>query len=230
MTAPRVDRDHLVGCIKELAARYVHKTGRAPRMLITFGGSAMALHGIRATSEDVDLYAPDPKLLSLARDVERETGYTIDLTNKKNLMGDLVIKDIEEDAEVMERVEVLGQEVDIAAISPETLFVIKANTLREKDRDDLFLILPYTSWPKVIARMATLWSQQPSFEAEVMLSNTLSELQMVGERVACLADFEGVPPEIMAQWAPIIERDFPYVTAIQPPPDNDTNSRSGVRL
>jgi hypothetical protein len=215
MTRPdssiQVGCDRLVECIRDMSARYIAKTGNAPRTLILVGGSALAMHGIRETSDDVDLYSPDPVIVKIARDVEAASGFPVDVTMKKNLWGDLNIYDIEEDALVMKQIKVGGHTVDIAALSVETLFVVKANTFREKDRDDLPGILGKTSIERVLERISNLWKKEPTHEIEIAVSNTISELQLASGRMITRDDFIRVDEEIVSEWRETVFQDFPWL-------------------
>ncbi len=179
--APQMDRARTVETLARMAADYRARHGRPPSLLIVVGGSAMVLRGLRERSEDVDLYHPDEDFAPIASDLERRSGLRIDVTHRKNLWGDLVIRDIEHDAEVLERVEIEGFSVDLAAISPQTLFVIKASSLREKDRSDLFLLAPVVTPQNVLARAQGLLEGLEDYLREDILCNLVSELQMVYE-------------------------------------------------
>lgn len=174
-----IDIDGLVKTIISLNHEYISLNGKQPRTLIAVGGSAMALHGIRSVSADIDLYSPEDGFMPIAEQVEAASGLRIDVTSKTVLWGVLDIADIERDAKVIKSAAIDGFSVDIAAISPETLFVIKASTLREKDRDDLPLILPFTSIQAILARADELVPRQNEVVAEDMVMNLISELQLV---------------------------------------------------
>lgn len=174
-----VDRDQLILTINSMVHEYVERHGRSPRTLIAVGGSAMSMHGLRSLSEDIDLYSPDDAFAPIAVEIERASGLRIDVTSKTTLWGILNIHDIEKDAVVKESVIIDGFMVDIAAISPETLFVIKASTMRNKDRDDLPLILLHTSPERIMQRLESLLKSQDDRVAEETLLNVISELQLV---------------------------------------------------
>jgi hypothetical protein len=178
-----LNREDAVCVIQSLYQGYVDHNHRLPRMLIAVGGTAMALHAMRPLSEDIDLYAPEDAFLENAMQLERDTGMRIDVTSKTTLWGDLNVIDIEADAQVKGQVDVVMNgvtfHVDIAAISPETLFVIKASTMREKDRDDLPSILQKTSPNKVFQRADTLLRNMDRYIATEIIRNIISEMQMV---------------------------------------------------
>ena len=178
-----LNREDAVRVIQSLYQDYADRHHRLPRMLIAVGGTAMALQDMRPLSEDIDLYAPEDAFMEFAMQLERDTGMRIDVTGKTTLWGDLNVLDIEADAQVKAQVDIVMDgntfHVDIAAISPETLFVIKASTLREKDRDDLPLILEKTCPQKVFQRADFLLRHVDRWVAEDVLSNLVSEMQLV---------------------------------------------------
>ncbi len=150
-----------------------------PRTIIVVGGTAMSLRRLRDESEDVDIFYPDDAFRTITEDLERRSGFRIDVTSKNNLWGQLEIHDIEHDAQVVESVDI-GFAVDIAAISPETLFVIKSSSMRDKDRSDLGLLMGVTTPAQIMARaeclLITLETRQ---DREEFLGNILSEMQLV---------------------------------------------------
>ena len=187
-----IDHKTAIAIIRELATNYLHVHGSVPSTIIVVGGTAMALRGLRDESEDVDIFHPSDALRVIAEDIEQQSGFRIDVTSKNNLWGELRIRDIEQDAEVVESLEIEGFVVDIAAISPETLFVIKASSMREKDRDDLPLLTAATTQQEVIMRAEYLLNTlETKHMREEFLANIVSEMQ--------LAYLEVAKPEWFAQ-------------------------------
>jgi len=175
-----VDREAAIAIIREIATNYVHSHARSPNTIIVVGGTAMALRRLRDESEDIDIFYPDDALRIIAEDIERRSGFRIDVTSKNNLWGQLRIQDIEQDAEVVESIDIEGFAVDIAAISPETLFVIKASSMREKDRDDLPLLTRVTTQQEIITRAEYLLKTlETRHGQEEFLANIVAEMQLV---------------------------------------------------
>jgi hypothetical protein len=173
------DKARTLECVKMLAQMYIEATQTPPRVLIAVGGTAMVLRGIRRASEDIDLFSIDPPLIALAAQIEKETGIPIDITTQHTLWGELNIYDIEEDAQILENIPILGHTVKIAAISPETLFVVKSASMRIKDREDLPLLITHASPPAIIRRAFQLYkNQEDPYHAEEMFINVLSEIQL----------------------------------------------------
>ncbi|MHB1903762.1 MAG: DUF6036 family nucleotidyltransferase [Ferrimicrobium sp.] len=175
-----IDRNSALRIIGELVESYVRRHHRAPRTIIVIGGTAMAMRRLRERSLDIDIFHPDDAFAEVARELEERSGYRIDVTNRRTLWGEIAVLDIESDAEVMETLEIEGFTVDIAAISPETLFVIKASSMRDKDRADLGAIMTATSPEKVIERAGYLiGSLEYRYLKQEILANILAEMQLV---------------------------------------------------
>lgn len=207
MTSKLLNKDDAIAVITRMTRAYMEQHGRAPRTLIAVGGTAMAMHGLRPLSEDIDLYAAEDAFAPIAESIERQSGIRIDVTSKTTLWGTLNIRDIEADAQVTESVEIDGFRVDIAAISPETLFVIKASTLRTKDRDDLPLIWPSVTIDKLMSRAESLLEKHDEHTANDVLMNLLSEIQVVAlEPVS--AEWFTEAPGLAERFRDQIERDF----------------------
>ena len=189
-----IDRGQAVGIIRELAHRYITTHHRAPRTIIVVGGTAMTMHGLREQSSDVDIFQAEDAFAEVARELEAMSGHKIDVTSDYNLWGELDVYDIESDAEVMETLDIEGFTVDIAAISPETLFVIKASSMRDKDRADLGAIMTATSPEKVMERTQHLLEalDDRHIQQEV-LSCVISEVQLVVVDVVQLEWFSSAP-------------------------------------
>jgi predicted nucleotidyltransferase len=203
------DKERTVECVKMLAEMYYENTGNVPRILVAVGGSAMVLRDLRSTSEDVDVFVLDEELINVARVLEAETGFTVDVTSNRNLWGELDIHDIEDDAEVMKNFDLAGHNVNLSAISAETLFVIKASSLREKDKDDLELLWPYVDPQELMVRVGTLFSNQPDiFYAEEMVVNVLGEMQVLTGEPVQISYFDRVPEELRSAIMPIVEENF----------------------
>ncbi|MHB1287505.1 MAG: hypothetical protein ACYCYP_13315 [Leptospirales bacterium] len=84
-------------------------------------------------------------------------------------------------------------EVQVAALSTETLFVIMSSSMREKERDDLSTIMSHTSPEKIMARFAALWLTQKPRVAREALVNIIGEMQLVLEKTATIDWFGLVP-------------------------------------
>ena len=135
---------------------------------------------LREKSLDIDIFHPDDAFTEIAREMEERSGYRIDVTNRRTLWGEIEVLDIESDAEVMETLEIEGFSVDIAAISVETLFVIKASSMRDKDRADLNTLMTATDPAKVMARAEYLiQSLGYHYLKQEILANLLAEMQLV---------------------------------------------------
>jgi hypothetical protein len=203
------DKERTVDCVKLLAEMYYENTGNVPRILVAVGGSAMVLRDLRSTSEDVDVFVLDEELVQVARLLEDETGYTVDVTANRNLWGELDIYDIEDDAEVMKNIDLAGHVVSLSAISAETLFVIKSSSLREKDKNDLELLMPHVDPKVLMLRVATLFSRQPDpYYAEEMVVNVIGEMQVLTGEPVHEDYFNLIPEDMRMAIMPIVEENF----------------------
>ena len=180
MTPETIDRSQAVEVIRELAQRYVAKHERPPRTIIVVGGTALAMRGLRDQSSDIDIFQDEDAFAEVARELETMSGHKIDVTNDYRLWGGLDVYDIESDAEVMETLDVEGFSVDIAAISVETLFVIKASSMRDKDRADLPAIMAATTPERIMERTQSLvLALDDRYLEEEVLGCVISEIQLV---------------------------------------------------
>lgn len=202
-----MNRDQTIDLIKTMCHHYVARKGSPPRVVIVVGGTAMMLHGLRPQSEDVDLFATETVMETVAAEIEAESGIHIDVASRNTLWGDLRIPDIESDAEIVSQVDLDGTVVDIAAISPATLFVLKAVSLRDKDHADLRNIMPPVTPASVLARMAALWPHQGgrAGEALVNLVDEILVLKRSGVEESWLSD---VPDSVRQQWEPLLAHHF----------------------
>lgn len=219
-----VNRQQAVSLIADMASRYIQVHGSAPRTIIVVGGTAMAMRGLRDESNDVDIFYPDDAFAPIAEDIEKRSGFRIDVTSKTNLWGSLRIHDIEQDAEVLESLEIEGFTIDIAAISPETLFVIKASSMRNKDRDDLPLLVPVVTPQGILYRTSVLLQHTESRSMqEDVLSNILSEMQLAYMDVA-KPEWFSQAPALTRKYGPIIADQFGVnlISTDVPPPEMGT--------
>jgi len=208
MSDEMIDKEMAKKLMLNVVKQYHSATGKIPQVLFVVGGTAMAFHNMREQSEDVDLFFKDLDFEYAVKQVEEETEYRIDVTSEKNLWGDLVIPDIEKDAKVTDFFVFEGHDVQIAAISPETLAVIKASSMREKDRLDIPLILKKTTPEEILARFACLWtSQRPSVAKEALI-NIVGEIQLALREPVSPEWFQKVPTEIQKKWANSLKENF----------------------
>jgi len=125
--------------------------------IIVVGGTALSAHGIRAFTEDVDLYLKDfsdEAVFQLERELKPVYGeqFRLDVTATENLWGAILLRDIAERSPVYQTLEVAGRPFVIKALSVEDLFLLKLSADREKDRQDLPLLAARTTAEALIAR------------------------------------------------------------------------------
>ncbi len=130
-------------------------------LIVLVGGSAMAAHGIRGESRDVDAYSPVVSDEAVAQ-VEAELrmtygdGFRIDLTTVENIWGLIMIRDLARAPRVTQIVSPGGRTHTVRALSIEDLYVLKVASGRRRDNDDLPLIAPRTSADAIVARFNAL--------------------------------------------------------------------------
>ncbi|MBL8787230.1 MAG: nucleotidyl transferase AbiEii/AbiGii toxin family protein [Deltaproteobacteria bacterium] len=146
--------------VKAIVARLIEASAAAGQPLgepiVLVGGSAMAAHGVRDESLDVDLYAPsasDEVVHALEVELAARFGapVRIDVTAGENLWGNILLRDIA-DSPVVAEIDVVGTRHTLRALSLEDLFLLKLNSSRRKDRDDVALLARHLSVERLIPR------------------------------------------------------------------------------
>lgn len=129
--------------------------------IVMVGGTAMAAHNIRKFSYDVDLYArdfSDDVVYQVEQEFKVQFGdsFKIDVTSVENIWGYIMLRDIHHsEPDVVLRSG--NREITIRKLSPEDLFLIKLDTGREKDRDDLFVLYEKTDLNRLVRRFNIIW-------------------------------------------------------------------------
>ncbi len=129
--------------------------------VVMVGGTAMAAHGFRKESYNVDLYAREFSF-EVVHQVEQEfkaeyfEHFRIDVTSVENIWGYIMLRDIQ-DSEPDRRIRVGERSITIRKLSPEDLFLLKLDTEREKDREDLPILYEKTNLNRLAKRFNTLW-------------------------------------------------------------------------
>jgi len=131
------------------------------RVIVLVGGSAMAAHGIRAESLDVDVYTPvvgEQPVAQVEAEFRRRygPGFRLDVTTIENIWGLIMIRDLDEAPPVADIETTPGHTYVVRALSVEDLYVLKVASGRRRDSDDLPLLVPRTSADAIIARFNIL--------------------------------------------------------------------------
>ncbi len=129
--------------------------------IVMVGGTAMTAHDIRKMSYDVDLYIRDfhdDIVYQVEREFKSEYGpnFKIDVTSVENIWGGIMLRDIGQ-SEPDHVMRVGDRDVTIRKLSPEDLFLIKLDTGREKDRNDLAVLYEKTDSDRLIERFNAIW-------------------------------------------------------------------------
>jgi hypothetical protein len=129
--------------------------------IVFLGGSALAAHGLRTGSNDVDVYTPSVGDASIAQ-VETEfrarfgRRFRLDVTTVANIWGIIMIPDLA-DAPLVTMLEApSGRPHFIRALRLEDVYILKAASGRERDPDDLPLVAPKTTWEAIVKRFDQL--------------------------------------------------------------------------
>lgn len=151
-----VNFQQAMACITEVMRRHVVKHGEAPAFVVAVGGTALAAHGIRPLSSDVDYFSPviDEDLVHEVEHELKDTfgrNFKIDATPGENLWGPIIFRDIA-DSEQKTSLEVEGHTIPVRVLSVEDLVLVKLVADRQKDREDLPLLAKRTSPADLIPR------------------------------------------------------------------------------
>lgn len=146
--------------VAEICRRHQERHGHMPQTIVTVGGTALAAHGVRILSEDVDLYLEDIDD-DIIRDVENtyvekfgET-FKIDATLARSIWGRFELMDIAS-SPIKWTIPVGEIDLEIRALDLVTLYCIKAVADREKDRDDRKELSKRVNLEPLLVRATTL--------------------------------------------------------------------------
>lgn len=138
-----------------------------PAFVVLVGGTALAAHGVRDQSKDVDFYAPeiDDGAVTETEQALRERfgpSFKIDATSVENLWGYILVRDISQSPSIGS-LALPGGAVDIKALSLEDLFLLKLAAGRDKDRRDLPALAARVDAERMIRRFGQMarWHGNP---------------------------------------------------------------------
>lgn len=134
---------------------------------VFIGGAAMSLHGLRDT-HDVDAWVPNLK----------NTIKGADLTDSKLAFGEICIGDIHNHYE-----EILMDDIMVKVMDKETIFIVKTDSARAKDIDDLELLAKELT-PESIAKRAGELVKCNNQDYQYCLENLVQEL---GVHYGCIS-------------------------------------------
>ncbi len=153
--------------------------------IVMVGGTAMAAHNIRKLSYDVDLYARDfsDEIVYKAEQKFRlqfGDSFKIDVTSVENIWGCIMLRDIH-NSELDIVIHSGNREITVRKLSPEDLFLIKLDTGREKDRDDLTVLFEKTDMDRLINRFNVIWKWHGNRDSVLGYADSfVSVLQQLG--------------------------------------------------
>jgi len=129
--------------------------------IVMVGGTAMAAHRIRKLSYDVDIYArdfSDDAVHEVEKEFRLQFGHSfkIDVTSVENIWGSIMLRDIHRsEPDIVVRSG--NRDIIIRKLSTEDLFLLKLDTGREKDLDDLSVLYERTNLDKLVRRFNVIW-------------------------------------------------------------------------
>lgn len=177
-----VGQDQLVDVLKDI----IHEATQRGLIrdigeVVLVGGSALCARQIREHSLDIDLYAP-ARLLPLIAEIEEKwkpvfgEDFFIDVSTDEYMFGRIRVKDPASEGSAFS-LDYEGVRFDVRALTPETLFILKAEASREKDIQDLALISKHTSPERILDRFAIMARDNPVYEMRSLASTVLGEIQ-----------------------------------------------------
>jgi len=156
--------------------------------IVMVGGTAMAAHRIRKLSYDVDIYARDFSH-DAVHEVETEFrlqfghSFKIDVTSAENIWGSIMLRDIHhsEPDTVMRSG---NRDLTIQKLNPEDLFLLKLDTGREKDQDDLSVLYERTNSDRLIRRFNVIWKWHGNRDAVLGYADSfVSVMRQLGDHI-----------------------------------------------
>lgn len=206
MTAPlRSDdcRSLIHGAVAELCRACRGAPGGQPSVVVGIGGTAMALHGLRAQSDDVDLYCAGQASARVARGgftTPPPTSITVDVSGSTRLWSDLDFGPIADTEPECASIVVDGTETTLKVLRPETLFIVKANACRDKDLADLQILGPAVDPADVFARLADIWFLNAPGAREEALYKVISAVEETHRWELLPEWFRSVPSDVFEEW------------------------------
>jgi hypothetical protein len=124
--------------------------------IVMVGGTAMTAHRIRKQSFNVDLYArifSDDIIHQVEQEFREQFGsmFKIDVTSTENIWGMIMLRDIHK-SEPDTMIQVGDNQYTIQKLSYEDLFLLKLDSNRKKDQDDLPILYEKTNLDLLIKR------------------------------------------------------------------------------
>lgn len=156
-----VKYEQALECLRKIAEKHINIYGEAPPFMVVVGGTALAAHGLREMSTDVDYYSPEIDetiVMEVEAEMKQRLGdqFKIDATQVETLWGPIMFRDIESKSEDDRTLEVNGHTIPIKKLSLNDLTLIKIVANREKDRADLELLRPQIDADSLIERFNTI--------------------------------------------------------------------------
>ncbi|EWY38094.1 hypothetical protein N825_15560 [Skermanella stibiiresistens SB22] len=155
-----LDLNDALMVLKSVLERISARGGELPKSVVMVGGTALAAHGVRDLSKDVDFYSKNIDE-TIIYEVEKEFRqihgrlFKIDVTSSEAIWGRVILKDLEQSPKFT-TMSVGQQDVEVKMLTVEDLFFLKLGADREKDRRDLPGLVDRTTSDALTARFNQL--------------------------------------------------------------------------
>ncbi len=203
-----IGKDGVLDSITALCRTYRAKRGRNPSILVAIGGTAMSLHGLRDQSSDVDIFSTDRDITRIGQMTQAfvdNEPVTIDITSDRHLWGEIDIFDIDDDAALMNTLVIDGEPVEIRAISPETLLILKVMAGRDKDKSDVEILRDRIAPAAALSRLASLWEHNAASTMAECLERVLDVYADQNQFEIEPEWFADLPWPVLGQWEDALE-------------------------
>ncbi|MFL9611097.1 hypothetical protein ACKF11_13500 [Methylobacillus sp. Pita2] len=156
--------------LQQLSDKVAQYISKGPIDIVLAGGAAMFHHKMRNEIGDFDIYTDD---MALFNAWTREKAPDLDVTTHHNFWGQVTIGDAMKSPIVH-----LDEIVRIRCLAPIDLFIMKADAARERDLEDLALMVPMLDPMDILERMAELKKFNAYGTWYLSTENLLAEIQL----------------------------------------------------
>jgi len=181
-----LDDKAIKNVVQDIFEEAIRRNIELPSCMVLVGGSAMAFNGLRLSS-DVDMYVSEEgqaALLGIVSDLmpkwtERfDDDFAIDITTNDYVFSKTIrIADIQQ-ASKLGFAKIGDDTYGYGILDAETIFIAKCCSGREKDIEDLSLIMEHSSVDKIIERLNEMIKFNNRFNGREATELVLASLRM----------------------------------------------------
>ncbi len=181
-----IDYEKAVAVIRRLLEVAEQSGASFKEPIVMVGGTAMAAHRLRKMSYDVDIFAadyPDEVINMVEQEFRLQFGhdFKIDITSVENIWGHIMLRDIKDSESDME-LNIGDRSVTVRKLGLTDLFLLKLDSVREKDQDDLPLLFEKINVDDLISRFNTVWKWHSDRDAVLGLADSfINILKQLGD-------------------------------------------------